>query len=113
MPTRYAAGPEEVAQLLSDWGEPKYRLLQVWDGLYRRRAPLEELTDLSLPLRNKLSDALPLLRKSTEVTIVEIVEDETNRANDHEDQSDRLHIEIARGDSDCEAQDRSHGDQKK
>jgi len=30
--------------------------------------------------RRALSDALPLLRKSTEVTIVEIVEDEANRA---------------------------------
>jgi 23S rRNA (adenine2503-C2)-methyltransferase len=60
MRTRYAAGSEEIAQLLSDWGEPKYRLRQIWDGLYRRRAPLEELTDLSVPLRAKLGNALPL-----------------------------------------------------
>ena len=60
MPTRYAAGPEEITELLSDWGEPKYRLRQIWDGLYRRRAPLEELTDLSLSLRGKLDEALPL-----------------------------------------------------
>jgi 23S rRNA (adenine2503-C2)-methyltransferase len=60
MQTRYAAGSEEIAQLLSDWGEPKYRLRQIWDGLYRRRAPLEELTDLSVPLRANLGEALPL-----------------------------------------------------
>ena len=60
MPTRYAAGPEEIGQLLADWGEPAYRLGQIWDGLYRRRAPLEELTDLSRSTRAKLAEALPL-----------------------------------------------------
>ena len=60
MTTRYEARSEEIAQLLSAWGEPKYRLRQIWDGLYRRRAPLEELTDLSVALREQLSDALPL-----------------------------------------------------
>jgi adenine C2-methylase RlmN of 23S rRNA A2503 and tRNA A37 len=60
MPTRYAASAEEIAELLSDWGEPKYRLRQIWDGLYRRRAPLEELTDLGVPLRATLAEALPL-----------------------------------------------------
>src|SRR5918999_4310517 len=60
MLTRYGASAEEIAGLLSDWGEPKYRLRQIWDGLYRRRAPLEELTDLSLPLRARLEKALPL-----------------------------------------------------
>src|SRR5918999_7372 len=60
MSTRYGASAEEIAGLLSDWGEPKYRLRQIWDGLYRRRAPLEELTDLSLPLRARLEKALPL-----------------------------------------------------
>jgi 23S rRNA (adenine2503-C2)-methyltransferase len=58
--TRYAVGSEEIAELLAAWGEPKYRLRQIWDGLYRRRAPLEELTDLSVALRERLSEALPL-----------------------------------------------------
>ena len=58
--TRYGASGEEIAELLAEWGEPKYRLRQIWDGLYRRRAPLEELTDLSVPLRASLADALPL-----------------------------------------------------
>jgi 23S rRNA (adenine2503-C2)-methyltransferase len=60
MTTRYGARSEEIGQLLSTWGEPKYRLRQIWDGLYKRRAPLEELTDLSVALRERLSDALPL-----------------------------------------------------
>jgi 23S rRNA (adenine2503-C2)-methyltransferase len=60
MTTRYGASSEEIGQLLSTWGEPKYRLRQIWDGLYQRRAPLEELTDLSVTLREQLSDALPL-----------------------------------------------------
>jgi len=58
--TRYGASFEEVAGLLSSWGEPAYRARQVWDGLYRRRAPLEELTDVGRPLRARLAEALPL-----------------------------------------------------
>jgi 23S rRNA (adenine2503-C2)-methyltransferase len=58
--TRYGASFEEVAAVLSGWGEPAYRARQVWDGLYRRRAPLEELTDVGRPLRARLTEALPL-----------------------------------------------------
>jgi 23S rRNA (adenine2503-C2)-methyltransferase len=60
MTTRYGARTDEIAELLSGWGEPKYRLRQIWDGLYKRRAPLEELTDLSVALRDRLASALPL-----------------------------------------------------
>ena len=59
-PTRYGATADELAQLLSDWGEPGYRARQVWEGLYQRRAPLEELTNVGLPLRTRLAEALPL-----------------------------------------------------
>src|SRR5581483_1410919 len=58
--TRYGAGAEDIAALLADWGEAPFRAKQVWNGLYRRRAPLEELTDLALPLRARLAEALPL-----------------------------------------------------
>ena len=44
--TRYGASFEELARLLADWGEPGYRAQQVWEGLYRRRAPLEDLTNV-------------------------------------------------------------------
>jgi 23S rRNA (adenine2503-C2)-methyltransferase len=57
--TRYGASFEDVADLLSTWGEPAYRGRQVWDGLYRRRLPLEDLTDLPKTLRLRLADALP------------------------------------------------------
>ena len=58
--TRYGAGFEEVAALLAGWGEPAYRARQVWDGLYRRRARLEDLTELGRSLRPRLAEALPL-----------------------------------------------------
>jgi 23S rRNA (adenine2503-C2)-methyltransferase len=58
--TRYGAGLEEIEGLLASWGEKGYRARQLWDGLYRRRAPLEELTDLGKGLRGRLADALPL-----------------------------------------------------
>jgi 23S rRNA (adenine2503-C2)-methyltransferase len=51
---------EELAALLAEWGEPAYRARQVWDGLYRRRAPLDDLTDIGRPLRERLAEALPL-----------------------------------------------------
>jgi 23S rRNA (adenine2503-C2)-methyltransferase len=60
MTTRYAAAPEEIAALLAGWREPGYRARQVWEGLYKQRAPLEELTNLPLGLRSRLGDALPL-----------------------------------------------------
>ncbi|HKY76154.1 MAG TPA: 23S rRNA (adenine(2503)-C(2))-methyltransferase RlmN [Acidimicrobiia bacterium] len=60
MPTRYAATPDEIAALLAGWGEPGYRARQVWEGLYTRRAALEELTNLPLALRSRLGEALPL-----------------------------------------------------
>ena len=54
-PTRYGAGLDEVAALLDSLGEPRYRARQVWDGLYRRRAPLEDLTDVGRPLTDLMA----------------------------------------------------------
>jgi 23S rRNA (adenine2503-C2)-methyltransferase len=59
-PSRYGASFDEIAGLLSSWGEPAYRARQVWDGLYQRRAPLEALTNLPKQLRARLAEALPL-----------------------------------------------------
>jgi 23S rRNA (adenine2503-C2)-methyltransferase len=58
-PTRYGISRPELAELLDSWGQAPYRTAQVWDGLYRRRAPLEELTDLGKSLRGRLAEALP------------------------------------------------------
>ena len=57
---RYGAGFDDIAGLLDEWGEPGFRAKQVWTGLYGRRAPLEELTDVGRPLRARLAEALPL-----------------------------------------------------
>ena len=58
--TRYGAGLDEIEDLLASWGEKPYRARQLWDGLYRRRAPLEDLTELGKGLRLRLAEALPL-----------------------------------------------------
>ncbi len=58
MPTRYDAGPEDVAAALGD--QPAFRARQVWDGLYRRAIEPGEMTDLPLRLRQQLADELPL-----------------------------------------------------
>jgi 23S rRNA (adenine2503-C2)-methyltransferase len=58
--TRYGATFEDLAAIVASEGEPPYRARQVWDGLYRRRARLEDLTDVGRPLRARLAEALPL-----------------------------------------------------
>ncbi len=58
--TRYGAGLGEIEALLASWGEKGYRARQLWEGLYHRRAPLEDLTNLGKGLRDRLADALPL-----------------------------------------------------
>ncbi len=55
--TRYDASRDDIAALLGDG--PKYRLDQVWQGLYNEfQAPLE-ITTISKELRGKLDAALP------------------------------------------------------
>ena len=55
--TRYDASREDVVAILGDG--PKYRLDQVWQGLYNEfQAPLE-ITTISKELRAKLDAALP------------------------------------------------------
>ena len=49
--------PGGIAELLAD--EPGYRIEQVWNGLYRRLAAPEEMTDLPSRLRSALATALP------------------------------------------------------
>ena len=47
----------ELGELLD--GEPSYRLDQVWDGLYRQRRPLAELTNVPKDLRQAIGELLP------------------------------------------------------
>ncbi len=50
-------GRAELGELLD--GEPSYRLDQVWDGLYRQRRPLSELTNVPKSLRQAIGELLP------------------------------------------------------
>jgi 23S rRNA (adenine2503-C2)-methyltransferase len=59
LPTRYGIDRSGVAALLTDWDAPRYRVDQLWSGLYDARLPLEELTALPRALRDRLAGALP------------------------------------------------------
>ncbi|MDZ7673622.1 MAG: 23S rRNA (adenine(2503)-C(2))-methyltransferase RlmN [Acidimicrobiales bacterium] len=56
-PTRYDLDREAFATLLD--GEPRYRVDQVWDGLYTRFADPDEITNLPKSLRARLDEQLP------------------------------------------------------
>ena len=57
MPSRYDLDRDALADLLD--GEPRYRVDQVWDGLYRQLAEPAELTTLPRALRSRLDAELP------------------------------------------------------
>jgi 23S rRNA (adenine2503-C2)-methyltransferase len=56
-PSRYDVDREQLAALLH--GEPRYRVDQVWAGLYDQLAEPSELTTLPKGLRAAVADALP------------------------------------------------------
>jgi len=60
MTTRYGASRAQLAALVDAYGGEHYRVAQLYDGLWTRRAPLEALTALPTTLRHALGDALPL-----------------------------------------------------
>jgi 23S rRNA (adenine2503-C2)-methyltransferase len=55
--TRYDATREQLAEVLSD--EPRYRVDQVWHGLYTHLADPTDLTNLPKSLRARMSEVLP------------------------------------------------------
>jgi len=57
VPTRYDVTREELAALLA--GEPRYRVEQLWRGLYDQLAAPEEITALPAALRARLAAELP------------------------------------------------------
>lgn len=57
MPTRYDLERRALEDLLA--GEPRYRVEQVWDGLYRQGRDPEEVTTLPADLRARLAETLP------------------------------------------------------
>jgi 23S rRNA (adenine2503-C2)-methyltransferase len=60
MTTRYAIGRDDLGALVEEWVERPFRAQQVWEGLYAQRKPLEDLSNLSQAMRQRLAAALPL-----------------------------------------------------
>jgi 23S rRNA (adenine2503-C2)-methyltransferase len=56
-PTRYGATREQLAALLAD--QPRYRVDQVWDGLYRSLRDPVAMTNLPRTLRDEIARLLP------------------------------------------------------
>jgi 23S rRNA (adenine2503-C2)-methyltransferase len=57
MPTRYDVSRDELAELLA--GTPRYRVDQVWSGLYQRMGEPATWTDLPASMRESLAGQLP------------------------------------------------------
>ncbi len=57
MTSRYQCSRDELTELLN--GEPRYRVDQVWSGLYQQLAEPEEMTNLPKALRGRLAEVLP------------------------------------------------------
>jgi len=57
VPTRYDLDRDALAELLA--GEPRYRVDQVWDGLYRQLAVPADMTSVPKALRARLDDEAP------------------------------------------------------
>jgi len=57
VPTRYDLDRDALAALLD--GEPRYRVDQVWQGLYEHLSDPEGITNLPKALRRRLADELP------------------------------------------------------
>ena len=56
-PTRYGATRDEIAELLG--GEPRYRVDQIWEGLYAGLRDPREMTNLPRRLRAEVDRLLP------------------------------------------------------
>src|SRR5262245_32711377 len=57
--TVFDLSPSEFAERLAAWGEPAYRARQAYTQLWRRGATYDEMTDLPLALRERLTAELP------------------------------------------------------
>ena len=55
--TLYSPTREELAEVMT--GEPKYRLDQLWQGLYTQLTAPAEITNLPKALRERLAVELP------------------------------------------------------
>jgi 23S rRNA (adenine2503-C2)-methyltransferase len=60
MATVYDLTREQLGERLASWGEPAFRAKQVWSQLWKRGATYDEMSDVSLGLRERLTEELPL-----------------------------------------------------
>ena len=67
MPTRYEIDRPALGELLAD--EPRYRVDQVWDGLYAQLSDPESITNLPKGLRADLAAALPPALEMTDESV--------------------------------------------
>jgi 23S rRNA (adenine2503-C2)-methyltransferase len=59
-PSRYAATPADLADLVARLGAPAYRARQIHEALWDQRIPLDTATNLPTDLRRRLDEALPV-----------------------------------------------------
>ena len=74
MTTRYSARQPELDSLVVSLDEPAYRARQLYEGLYRQRRPLDELTNIPRVLLARLADELPL---AFTVDTMQLADDDT------------------------------------
>ncbi len=67
MPSLYDVDRQSLAKLLD--GEPRYRLDQVWDGLYTQLATPDSISNLPKPLRARIADELATSLAMTEESV--------------------------------------------
>ena len=62
MATRYDLGRDELSSLLAEIADkvPRYRVDQIWSGLYEQMTEPEEWTNLPASLRTALTEKLPM-----------------------------------------------------
>ena len=55
--------PDALRGMIESWGEPHFRVPQIMDWVYRRGATsYDDMTNLSKPLRGRLTESLPIFR---------------------------------------------------
>ena len=67
MPTRYEIDRPALGELLAD--QPRYRVDQVWDGLYGHLSDPESITNLPKALRAELASVLPPALEQTDESV--------------------------------------------
>jgi 23S rRNA (adenine2503-C2)-methyltransferase len=70
-PTRYGERLPDLEAWMTAAGEPRYRARQLFEGLYIRRRPLEELSNLPKDLRTRIADELPLAFTATTMQLAD------------------------------------------